>query len=105
MAESQAHPMVGGSAAVSAYRSDDLLLIPVCDHCWRVNAARADSAAASEVLGFVEQRAEFAFEVMQLGRSFTWTMFPTLDEALSYLWRGSRAALAGKAAGELSWVS
>ncbi|MCU1479892.1 MAG: hypothetical protein JWQ19_678 [Subtercola sp.] len=95
MVESQEHPAAGAASAVSSYRGDDLLLIPVCDHCWRVNAARSDAETISEVLGFVEQRAEFAFEAMQLGRSFTWTMFPTLDQALSYLWRGSRAAAFG----------
>lgn len=71
---------------------------------WRVSDSLLDADDPQRLLGFIEKRDD-GFEVMQIGRDFTWTMFRTMGEAISHLLTRGRDDVAARASSELAWLS
>ncbi|MEF2977207.1 hypothetical protein [Subtercola sp. YIM 133946] len=74
----------------------------IADHAWRV--AECDSSdGITTLLGFVEKRADL-YEVMQLGATFNWTSFPTLDGALEHMKSIASETMTGRTGSDLQWI-
>jgi hypothetical protein len=68
----------------------DLLVLPISDHEWRVTDRRLAPNNAHSVLGVIERKASDLFEVLQLAPALAWRCHPSLDEATNSFLRMSR---------------
>jgi hypothetical protein len=79
-----------------------LELEPVSPVSWRVCDGRV-TAGPGRLLGFVQER-QGTFEVMQVADRFIWTMFPTMQDALTHVAATRDAVLVARRAGDLAWL-
>lgn len=70
--------------------TEDLLVLPISDHEWRVTDRRLAPNDAHSVLGVIDRKDDGLFEVLQLAPSLAWRWFSSLDDATASFARFGR---------------
>lgn len=81
----------------------DFVLEPVSENCWRACDDHALRGEAGRLIAYVQLRGS-QYEVTQIGKTFRWSLFPTLREALASIRIDAARDLTARSLGEFAFL-